>query len=339
MAVEFLSGSDVLAKLSRVLKDSGGADLAVAFWGTKATETLGIGSASGPVRVLCDAYSGACNPGELAKLLRMKVHLRTWNGLHAKVYLTAESVAVGSANASANGLGEEGTEARNVEAMVLTNDPKCLESARSWFASIWADARDVTPAMIEEIRPIWQNRRIVRPNGVAPSSSLLGVLNADPDWFRDRGIRLIAYEGTGVSPEAEAVFKVIGSRLYHPKALQRYNSTREIPYYEDNGGWEVLPGEYIVDYDIDRKSGRAIWGGLWRVRSFDAFHKVGRRSRIILLDKAQDFNGLQMNTADGKRLGRAVFKHAASKDFRPDQNGNILDVSFDRTLEILSLEQ
>jgi hypothetical protein len=102
---EFLADNQILKELSGVLKISDGADLAIAYWGANATKTLGIDIIKGPVRILCDAYSGACNPDELSKLLQLDVDLRTRNGLHAKIVITSTSLIVGSANASANGLG------------------------------------------------------------------------------------------------------------------------------------------------------------------------------------------------------------------------------------------
>jgi hypothetical protein len=69
---KFLSGHELLTKLAEVLKLSGRADLAIAYWGANASKTLGIEMIGGPVRILCDAYSGACNPDELEKLLERK---------------------------------------------------------------------------------------------------------------------------------------------------------------------------------------------------------------------------------------------------------------------------
>jgi hypothetical protein len=77
----------------------------------------------GPVRILCDACSGACNPDELAKLLEGRFDLRTRNGLHAKVVITSVSVIIGSANASANRLGQESEEANNLESRSTDQEP------------------------------------------------------------------------------------------------------------------------------------------------------------------------------------------------------------------------
>jgi hypothetical protein len=161
--------------------------------------------------------------------------LKTRNDLHAKVVITSTSVIIGSANASANGLGQEGEEANNIEAAAPIKNQECIGNARNWFESIWKDARDVTPEVISEIVPIWRERRRGRPTQNAKSSSLLGVLRADPEWFKDRGIRLIAYEGVEISEAAQAKFEAIAPNFYQSKVRQRYKAANEIPLYEDDG--------------------------------------------------------------------------------------------------------
>jgi hypothetical protein len=68
---QFLSDQGILTSLSEALQASDGADLAVAYWGANAIKTLRIDRIAGPV-ILCDAYSGACNPDELTALLEIK---------------------------------------------------------------------------------------------------------------------------------------------------------------------------------------------------------------------------------------------------------------------------
>jgi len=66
------------------------ADFAVAYWGKGATERLGLDKIrKKPVRIICDLWSGACNPNELQKLLDRGFKLRTKDRLHAKVYITS----------------------------------------------------------------------------------------------------------------------------------------------------------------------------------------------------------------------------------------------------------
>jgi hypothetical protein len=163
------------------------------------------------------------------------------------------------------------------------------------------------------------------------------MLLADPEWFVDREVRLVAYEGAEISKGARAKFDAIAPGLYHPKALQKYSTAEESPLYEDDGKWQIPAGEYIVDYTINSKKGPATFGGLWRVRSQDAFHKAGPGSRIILCDKVRDFKGLRLSPSEGTRLGKFVFKYVSSNGFKTDRNHNMLDLSLDKLAKILPL--
>jgi hypothetical protein len=86
------------------------------------------------VHILCDLTSLACNPYELEKLLRPGFKLKSKDGLHAKVYITANGVITGSANASTNGLGVEGDENDlNLEAAIACSDKIVVSDANKWF--------------------------------------------------------------------------------------------------------------------------------------------------------------------------------------------------------------
>jgi hypothetical protein len=91
----FLISNEIRAKLGDLIRGSTGVDLAIAYWGANAGKTLGMDLVEGPVRILCDARSGACNPDELKHLLQRGFVIKTRNGLHAKVAITSTSVIVG----------------------------------------------------------------------------------------------------------------------------------------------------------------------------------------------------------------------------------------------------
>src|SRR5262249_48630666 len=122
-APSFLKNTEIRAKLCEIISRSTAVDLAVAYWGANGGKTLGLDVFNGSVRILCDAYSGACNPNELKSLLKRGFAVKTRTGLHSKVAITLNAVVIGSANVSANGLGQEGEEANNFEAAALINVP------------------------------------------------------------------------------------------------------------------------------------------------------------------------------------------------------------------------
>ena len=108
--IKFLFGADIAKSLSGCLKESGPTDLAVAYWGKRGADRIGLGRTHKSVRVLCDLRSLSCNPDELLTLLNYKFELKTLDRLHAKVYIVGDRTIVGSANASSNGLGQEDSE-------------------------------------------------------------------------------------------------------------------------------------------------------------------------------------------------------------------------------------
>jgi hypothetical protein len=321
--------------LCEIVGSSTNVDLAIAYWGANGGKTLGLDLVSCPVRILCDVYTGACNPKELEALLAMGFDVRTRNGLHAKVIVTSASAIVGSANASANGLGQEGEEANNIEAAALITNPAFVQDVQHWFNELWKDAHPVTSEVIQQIRPFWEERRRVRPTGTLKSPSLLGMLRAEPEWFADRKIRLVVYKDVDVSKMAKAQYDKIAPKLYHPKVRQKYEALGELPFYEDDGKWDITDGEYIVDYTLDKKKQKAFFGGLWRVRSEDAFHIAGPGSRIILCDKVRDFKGLRLNAMDGKLLGKFIFEYVTHNQFKTDPYNNLLDWPFEKAAKLL----
>lgn len=124
------------------LKGGGESRIAIAFWGTGAVQALSLNRVAHPVRVLVNAETGGSNPDELEKLRRCRrVSFRSHGKLHAKVVIGPDAMVVGSANASANGLGLEGSEVTSwKEAVVRSRDRDQLIVAKDWFDSLWAEA-------------------------------------------------------------------------------------------------------------------------------------------------------------------------------------------------------
>jgi hypothetical protein len=187
MMTTFLTGENIVKTVRDSIDASEGADLAVAYWGAGATERLGLDKRGKKVRILCDPGSLACNPSELKKLLDRGVELKTEDGLHAKVYITTHQVVIGSANASINGLGEEGYETDlGLEAAIESSDEDIMRDASDWFEKHWKTAESVDKARLEEIKPFWQPR--------SRRGSLLSLLLTNPALFHRMPIRLVVFE-------------------------------------------------------------------------------------------------------------------------------------------------
>ena len=155
----------------------GGEDLyvAVAYWGKAGAEQTGIAErakagGAGNVQVLCDLASGACNPEEIERLQAAGVEVKTLDDLHAKVWITASVVIVGSANASTSGLADETRLGSKVEAALLSRHRELARTIRTWFDGKWKKARPVDDEALQEARQLWKKRRRVSRE-VAPAPS------------------------------------------------------------------------------------------------------------------------------------------------------------------------
>ncbi|CAO4135273.1 phospholipase D-like domain-containing protein [Methylorubrum extorquens] len=139
----FLDGDDAAKRLRSLLARRDDASLGIAFWGSGALKGLGLDRRPAGVgtRILCDLFSGACNPGEIKKLLDAGCEIRTLDDFHSKLSVVGDVAIVGSSNASSNGLGFEGARAAgNVEANALITEPTFVAEALQRFNLSWERA-------------------------------------------------------------------------------------------------------------------------------------------------------------------------------------------------------
>lgn len=335
-----MSGSQLAKALCKEIARPGKIAMAVAYWREGATARLGIENVSSEVRIICDAYSGACNPEELKRLMGLPhVQIRTIDSLHAKVYLTAQCAFVGSANASANGLGQEGSEVVNIEAAAMIADPVFTRSALRWFNDLWKapKAKEVTDEDFEELFKLWKARRRNRPMSRNKSTSLLQAVKADPDSFKNRDLRLVAYIGVEPSQEEHDNFERVSSQLFELSDPEQYKSKNRSTFYVDNWAWNVSEGDYILEFTVNRKRTKAKFMGLWRVRSERAFHKTKSGARLILLDEVSNYKKLELSQSDSKELGNAIIPFLQQSGFKVDAGGNMLDLTLDEAVRVLKL--
>lgn len=98
---------------------------------------LGLAERRAKTLILLELDCGGSNPAEIELLWRTlgKERVRCLPRLHAKTFIAANEVLIGSANASANGLGAEGNEAKHWhELILLSHDPIAVDEARNWFS-------------------------------------------------------------------------------------------------------------------------------------------------------------------------------------------------------------
>lgn len=157
----------IRATAKQVCASRSAVKIAVAFWGRGAAKSLALeGRRAESVRIILNAHSGGCNPSELRLLLkRYGKNVRTNAALHAKVFANEDEVLLGSANASANGLGFDGEDEVEgwAEACLHARAPSVCGDAAKWFETIWAESKDLTQEIIEQADDLWHRaRRIAR---------------------------------------------------------------------------------------------------------------------------------------------------------------------------------
>jgi hypothetical protein len=145
--------------VNKLVNGSSEVRLAIAFWGDGAVKKLGIQDAE-QVTIICNIRSGSCNPAEIERLSELtQITVFTHDDLHAKVYLTPHGAVVGSSNASANGLAEEGPTAEGLrEANLQTDDRGIIDLLGKWFTERLNESEPATPELIEEASELWAHR-------------------------------------------------------------------------------------------------------------------------------------------------------------------------------------
>jgi hypothetical protein len=154
-------GAEVRRAIVGMVSQGGALDVAIAFWGEGAVGGLGLHGMAAGSRILVNATSGACNPGELARLLQLApaVDVRHCDRLHAKVVRGREMAVVGSANASRAGLGFCTSESEGwIEAAVAVDDPRTLSEISGWYEALWKNSCALSEELMREVEAVWAKR-------------------------------------------------------------------------------------------------------------------------------------------------------------------------------------
>ncbi|OSI79523.1 phospholipase D family protein [Bradyrhizobium canariense] len=238
--IKFLHGASILNDAKSLIGNHESADIAVAYWGRGAFALLGI-TGDKPVRILCDVMSAGCNPYEIEKALKPplsgSVKVKYLPRLHSKVFLADKAVLVGSANASTNGLGQQGS--ANIEAATMTNDAKVISAAKEWFDSKWyKEAVTVTPSLLV------QAKKVKRP---PITGTFLEELIRNPALFGDKVI--FWFVNDAASENAIKAFDRIAANHYSKEEQKSWASGEE-PFYETGlpkAQAPYQPGDYLVN--------------------------------------------------------------------------------------------
>lgn len=131
--------------------------LAISYVTSDVNELLGLpGTVTGTL--ICDPFGGGCKPEVLIQLDDRGWNIYCLAGLHTKVYLSSNSIAIGSPNLSISAIREG-----NVEALVIIRELSAVAQTHDWFNDLAASAKpfhDIakSPERLGQIQAAYQAR-------------------------------------------------------------------------------------------------------------------------------------------------------------------------------------
>jgi hypothetical protein len=266
------------------------------YFGGGAFKQLGFDTYKASGTIICDLYSGACNPEEIKEFMKPSLGLsvRTLDNLHAKIYWTDKGIVVGSANPSANGLAFEGKETGGLlETCVASEDISAVTAWKSYIkANFLSPSRVVTPNDIKAAIPIWKPQRDTRPK--PPSSDgLLALMQKQPEVFKDRNIVITAYDSADPSATSKKKFQ----------SQKKQRKIIDLDFYEN---WVLGPGTTIVDFNYVTPKSRPQFGGFYQALHETPVVPTTRDSSILLVVKLRDLLGMKLPQDEKVKLAEIV---------------------------------
>lgn len=303
--MRFLSDGQILEEVCKLIRQEGNVMAAVAYWGRGAKEQTGITlKKNGSVKILCDLFSGACNPDEIEKLVKSKrVEVRTLDGMHAKVWLNGFDTIIGSANTSTNGLGFEGGH-NNIEAAMYVHNERIARDTEQWFEEQWGCAVKVEEDHLKSARNFWETKQGQIKTGRAKTQTLLGKIRKDNSHNVFSNLRIIAYEDQSVSREAEEKWRDRKKFHYSEDELKRFGDYW--PFYEaTESKWRPSKSTIFMDYSCSKKGKDFVFGELWKVRD-PSFIELANGGHLILLSQIEHVEGYRFPPLEQKEVAGMV---------------------------------
>ncbi|QGM47646.1 phospholipase D family protein [Methylocystis heyeri] len=185
---EFITEKDLSARIRLVLSGTE-IQCAVAFLGDGSAELL---RDKVQAEIICDLSMGGTFPPELKRLgAPGNEKLRYINGLHAKVYISSAGAIVSSANATANGIGNDRHQARLIEAGTFYSpDDANWRSTKKWFCQLYESAPRVDKGALADAYQRWEPPRGAAIPAVAVrSGSLLDLVRSRVQTHKVLGVK------------------------------------------------------------------------------------------------------------------------------------------------------
>jgi hypothetical protein len=312
--MQFINSDDAEGKLVILLSNAKLVRIAVAYWGQGISEWLGLLKLENcDIEIVCDLLSGACNPDELKKLRDTLGRNRVLKcpRLHAKVWIADGRCILGSSNASANGLAQQGLETDGlIEANVFIDDPACVEAISEWYeTAVRKAATEISDEDLQLARTRWKGRRKISPS---PWPTLLAALHKDKDVMSGKDVFIfVRYELPPLSKQADAILRR-EQKLRNDKGITCWNVTGDLR------AKKIPAGAYVVEFEVYPK----------RKPQLDGVYKILLEHHVIQHGKIKLLlcKKVIANKIAGLPLGSlSVWKAAAERAAKSAPDGGFLD--------------
>ena len=149
------------------------------------------------IEIVCNLRMGGTNPHEIEQLLTLfgKDNVKQSDTLHSKMYLTHDFGAIGSSNASANGLAFQASETDGwTETNLISTDMSLIANAAKHFQAIFKTASIIETEDIAAAKVAWCRRRHNLPFLVSGNNTtLFSLMKTRPSSFEGREIYIVMY--------------------------------------------------------------------------------------------------------------------------------------------------
>lgn len=306
--VALLNGNELAEVLREAAPRSSRVRLAVAFWGKGAIDGLGLEKAR-DLHVLCNLRMGGTNPKVVRSLMASGAVVRQSDTLHAKLYLLDYIGAVGSSNASSNGLSMQATECAAWDELNITFGPGDLygEAERA-FDGLWKSGREVTEEDLKQAEYAWRTKRRAAPFGAMTAKTLLDLARENPEQVADRSIYVVV-AGSNLSAAAADV---------RTAEQQRSGRGDNVDGFED---WPQLPDNAEMICFYRGRRGGIRFDGLWETPKERQTLPVGEEGEFLLCYRRQSIRGV-------KRAGPMLEWQAAINRAHQDQGDDSFCIEF-----------
>lgn len=286
----FLDGAGVTKAVRDLCSKGVPVRAAVAYWGAGAVNQLGIVTDQ-ELTVVCDLMSGGCNPGEVRKLMKLigREKVRKQNGLHAKVWFSADTAILGSSNASSNGLCYEGKKTAGlVEANLHSRDPKLIANIEAWWhEAVWGKASEISESDLTEASARREALRNRRPMPV--SGNLLEVIKTQIEIVSDRKIYVWVWSEDASKQAKEAI-----------KHIRTDRGDDSIDFYDTTlhrGASLPKPGSTVIDFKYLAR-GSYVFQGFYQILTEQPSATSTDNVKLLLCKKVNHVYGLGLGKED-----------------------------------------